>query len=307
MDENYITDVDGNGKYDVKDFLNLENSEIIDMNNKKKFDICIQNPPYDKNLHLRFLEKTIQVADTVISIQPIRWLQDLCIKNKETNEYKKYKDSIIQYLNNIDIINTNDARKYFNIGINTDLGIYLCNNNGGYNIEVLHSKLLLKLLNKIKHLSKLPLNENKYDGWRVRFLKVVGGSHTDNNKKDIVKSISNLLYFYNGYKDNKLWYNYYQKNQNTKLTQEIPLSIKFKNENECINFVNSFKTKFILYIILNTTLNTTLNINSIPFMDDYTKEWNDERFYSYFNLTNDEIKEIDKFMEPYIQYIKSNI
>ena len=32
----------------------------------KKFDICLMNPPYDKTLHLKFLEKVIEFTDKVI-------------------------------------------------------------------------------------------------------------------------------------------------------------------------------------------------------------------------------------------------
>ena len=41
-----------------------------------KFDIILSNPPYSGSLHLKFLEKTIKIADNVVSIQPTRWLQD---------------------------------------------------------------------------------------------------------------------------------------------------------------------------------------------------------------------------------------
>ena len=31
-----------------------------------KFDVAIMNPPYDKNLHLKILEKVIPIADEVV-------------------------------------------------------------------------------------------------------------------------------------------------------------------------------------------------------------------------------------------------
>ena len=34
------------------------------------------NPPYDRSMHLKFLEKTIEIADNVVSIQPTRWIVD---------------------------------------------------------------------------------------------------------------------------------------------------------------------------------------------------------------------------------------
>jgi hypothetical protein len=42
-----IEDVDGNGYYDVNDFLEMNNKEILDMNEGKRFGICLINPPYN--------------------------------------------------------------------------------------------------------------------------------------------------------------------------------------------------------------------------------------------------------------------
>ena len=66
-----MKDIDGNGYYDVNDFLNMKNEEILEMNNDhfhgssmnngKKFDIILMNPPYGSkttrtspHLHLEF-------------------------------------------------------------------------------------------------------------------------------------------------------------------------------------------------------------------------------------------------------------
>ena len=56
-------DLDGNGKYDIKDFLEMKNSELLKMNQGKKFDICLMNPPYGTrggdDIHFKFTEKCI--------------------------------------------------------------------------------------------------------------------------------------------------------------------------------------------------------------------------------------------------------
>ena len=47
--------------------------QLLNMNNNnKKFDVVLMNPPYNRSMHLKFLEKTIQIGDNVISIQPVR-------------------------------------------------------------------------------------------------------------------------------------------------------------------------------------------------------------------------------------------
>ena len=40
----------------------------------KKIDFIIMNPPYDRSMHLKFLEKTIEIADTIVNISPHDWL-----------------------------------------------------------------------------------------------------------------------------------------------------------------------------------------------------------------------------------------
>ena len=65
---------DKNGEININDFLIMSNDEITSYNNHKKFSILIMNPPYDKSLHLKFLEKVIDIADNVISIQPSTFL-----------------------------------------------------------------------------------------------------------------------------------------------------------------------------------------------------------------------------------------
>ena len=65
----------------------------------KHFDLCIMNPPYSGSLHLRILERVIPIADEVVNISPIRWLQDpTAFMKKRKTDMKKYEDSILKHL-----------------------------------------------------------------------------------------------------------------------------------------------------------------------------------------------------------------
>ena len=55
----------------------MKNKEELKKTGVKRFDICLMNPPYDRGLHLKFLEKVIECTNTVISIQPAGWLEDI--------------------------------------------------------------------------------------------------------------------------------------------------------------------------------------------------------------------------------------
>ena len=67
-----IGDVDGNGQYDVKDFLELmkNKEELEKKTGVKRFDICLMNPPYSQRhnnnpIHFQFVEKVLGIASNI--------------------------------------------------------------------------------------------------------------------------------------------------------------------------------------------------------------------------------------------------
>ena len=54
--------------------LTIFNNDILKENKGKKFDIVLMNPPYDRGLGDKFLIKTIEIANNIISIQPANFL-----------------------------------------------------------------------------------------------------------------------------------------------------------------------------------------------------------------------------------------
>ena len=84
------------------------------MKQDKRFSVCIQNPPYNRDLHLKFLEKTIEIADNVVSVQPSGWLTDTFANEKRSN-FKKYENTILKHLADIEIYDWMDASIMFGI------------------------------------------------------------------------------------------------------------------------------------------------------------------------------------------------
>ena len=60
----------------------------------KHFHICLMNPPYLRNLHVKFLENVIEVTDKVVTVQPVRWIEETVGPKKKTSAFNKYEDSI---------------------------------------------------------------------------------------------------------------------------------------------------------------------------------------------------------------------
>jgi 16S rRNA G966 N2-methylase RsmD len=90
--------------------------EIYKKIDTMKFDVVIQNPPYNKDLHLDFLEKGLDVlSDTgkMVIIEPATWLINVR-KNGKAKRYSAIKEKINGHIKSIVIENYN---KEFNTGL----------------------------------------------------------------------------------------------------------------------------------------------------------------------------------------------
>ena len=105
------------------------------MKQGKKIDFILMNPPFNRYLHLKFLEKTIEITNNVVSVQPVRWLEEVIGKDNKKSAFNKYENSISKHIKDLEIITSEEAKKIFNILLPTNLGIYVCNKNGGYNYK----------------------------------------------------------------------------------------------------------------------------------------------------------------------------
>ena len=273
--------------YLVEDWNNFEKSEEIGIKNMK-FDVVIMNPPYNRSLHLKIIERILPYSEKVVNISPIRWLQDPFVKYKKRTDFHRFENSISKYIENVELIDAKTAANFFDIHEQCpDLAIYTIGKGGfdykGYAINSIMGKCLKdrKLCN---------LEWDKKDGIRVR-IPFLGGGKSKNG----MSTLGKLLYFNNGMKDNKPWYEWYSKNQHSKQTPEIKMSIKFDSEIEAENFINSIEnTKFGKYITDKFLLDIHIANFNILWMNDYKEPWTDDRFYNYFNLTEDEIRVINE-------------
>ena len=88
-----------------------------------KFDVIVGNPPYKKDLHLKFLKicnSLLKRNGEIIWIHPARWLQDPLAPMKGNSDFNKYKD--LPFVN-FEIIPCGIASKLFNNEMTSDLVI----------------------------------------------------------------------------------------------------------------------------------------------------------------------------------------
>lgn len=241
----------------------MKNEDILKENNGKKFDIVLMNPPYDRGLGDKFLIKTIEIANNIISIQPANFL----IGNKKnTKLIEKLKqvyyeinrekdasdaffkvgaviggDTAIHYINcnkdpkfifdgnEINIENLDDIRKY----------------TGDKFIEDFNNKIkeLYENDNLVNHIKNYEKKEYSDDNdWCIKISRIRGHKGKGQGKEDpdFYTIITN---------DNKFLYSdtigQYKNMINKRGKQSgFVCYISFKTEDELNNFVNYCKTDF---------------------------------------------------------------
>ena len=275
------------------------------MNSGKKFDVVLMNPPYDRNLHLKFLEKTIEISENVISVQPCEFISRTHLKPSYKNIKKKYVNTIGKHLYDLVVLPNNP---FANAYIDTDLGIYVLNNDGGFDYENFnksYDKNYLNANNKFKTKTTLKDNIEKYvdqkyfvplrkDGILERWwtLQLI-------NYLDII--VDNKVYS-GEYKDLSI-YNARQKNthENPRNYGRDTFGISFKTLNEAINFRDSLKTEAYLFIIAMLKTQRVNPLNRLPFFDNYANKLSNDDIFDLFNVDKSIRKDIIKDMQTFMK------
>lgn len=280
-----------------------------------KFDKIIMNPPYNKNLHLNILKEAIQhlTKDGIcVNLSPTRWLEDPLINFGLAKEFNEFENGICKHLEGIETIEAEKANQIFNIA-HTDLGIYVC--------KLSETKFDYKQLSKIDAtlkslLSKLNV-QNPY--YRNKIFSV-----TDNSiplEQFVDKYISKLdkqnrhfilLNRANGNKNATWQSNVISKygvldratlkkalidNPGVKMVMQFKDAEK-KNAEQLLKFLKFDCLRFGLAITQETQNMLQKCYTFFPDVD-YSQFKNEQDFYKYFGITEDEQKLIEKTMEKY--------
>ena len=181
-----LEDYNGNGMYDIKDFVEAPNEKILKYNKGMKFDCIVSNAPYDRGLHEKFEAKYFELCKgEIIWVAPNSWLN-----GKSKN--KAICDSANKCYFNVESINGNS---YFDAAIGSDLSIVFADMTKDSRIIIdgkiynsiydytsySNDNLLVYFKNKIEYLYKNDNFEN--------YLKAVDGAkhwqlHRELNPQD---------------------------------------------------------------------------------------------------------------------------
>ena len=230
-----------------------------------KADVILMNPPYDRDLHLKFLEKTIEIADNVVNISPHDWLTNKFAKTEKSKFRRDFREKYSKYIEDLEIISPEDFNKYFGTSnwFGVAIGVFKENAKGIDPDKFLNAdKVLNKIINKIHTLPSL----------RSKFTRRI-----DNELFVPVRRTSH------GY------LNYVERDY-TKIKSKD--GILFNSKNEVKNFIDSFDTWLYKYLEKSEWQGSE-NSASVPYLGDYTKPWTNERLYRLFNITKEEQKIIE--------------
>ena len=274
----------GMGNDDVVIFINkwtnkLKFTKVFEKMGMK-FDVCIQNPPYDRNLHLKILKAVIPHAEKVVNISPVRWLQDPFAPYSTRSDYCKFEESVSKKIETLDVISAENARKLFDANMQMALGIYVCGKNGGYNYAFTDA-LIRKIVEKTMANSWMPSNQRDfYKNNCVQtkpYVLNVGAVNGDLGKimsQDYNHQISVGL-----------------SNRTSLFTGGAGVSathFEFATDDERRNFHACYNHPFMLWHISQWKFDTNIKAWKVPYFNDYTHPWTLKRFFAWFELTKAE-------------------
>ena len=262
------------------------NDFIKELSSMPKFDVAIMNPPYDKNLHLKILEKVIPIANKVVNISPVRWLQDPLAKYKKNSDYNKFEESISKKIESLDVIDSNTASVLFNAAFNMNLGIYIIG-HGGYNYKNCENNIIDRILAIMPDNMSNNLQMSIPSNWSLVMSMMVGGSGGRLATCSSWNSEYDKYVYHNNKNNNGQTYEEYRRSKcwgNVKPRAEA-CHFEFATEDELRNFYNALQSKFFRYIFTVTLVDVHVHPEFYPYMQDYTQPWDDKRFCEYFNIT----------------------
>ena len=322
------------------DYKNKGLYKIILQNTLKEFnmrpDKALMNPPYDGSLHLEILEATLNTIKSlnqdaeIVSIQPCDWLENPLTTYKG-GEYKKFFNSTLLALTNLQVIDMMTAQKAFNIGTDVDLGIYTyIPNKPKFNLDLIRTPIanrcFNKIINKLETMKTLNdvLDEKTVEGWRVKLNELRpnnGGTNPNANgyshKTTTIQLVNSTesgikeCVFKDGFNDEGIyWTNVRSKNQFGKTDGAVfRHSIKTEDKQTALNIAESCNTEFYRNWIYLIKFNQHMPLRFLPYMGNelnpitglngYESIWTNEAYCKFFGLDKEETEFMSRKIDDY--------
>ena len=282
-----------------------------------KFDCIVMNPPYVRNLHLKILAEAIKhlkdEKSVCVNLSPCEWLIDTLNEVKKNSAYNAYKTTILDYLENFTLIDAMVGNSLFNIGLMTDLGLYVCKKecNAIDASKIKWLKSNKQLFDKLVNTSTRQFPDVvKYDEARHRVfvpLKLIANPYRTTAFNVCTSTFQWIV-------DGKLpngnaWQTGIYKSKSMNESKQL-YGLAFDDEEHAKNFYKSTYTRCFKYAnMLVKRFNQNVNVTFLPWLGDainprtglegYQGEWTEDDFVLYFNITPEEYNIIKQTMEKY--------
>ena len=235
------------------------------------FDHIIMNPPYDdlgNTIAENIMDVARQHADKVVCLNQVNFFKSPYLKvkvKKDGGRANRFTD-LLKHIEDIETIPRNEFNKFFNIGGASDGAIIVLTKEETKYFDTFNESVFFKfcseensILSKANRDKQTPyyvvLKRQSYSVDDIDFI--------EDNDKHLGKDKRNFLPIY------------------------------FDTENEKENFIKCYNTKFMKRFLQTLKSGKTTPIGLLPFMPTYAHPWTDEMLYEYFDLTEEEINEIE--------------
>jgi hypothetical protein len=278
-----------------------------------KFDVVFSNPPYNRGMDIKILNELIDISDEVIAVHPSTWLLD--IKGK-TALYSNFKNKINKSIVSFDMFNGNSI---FDIGLFVPIVITHFDKNHTGNIDVkyfnqsfeiedifditkfgkewatlvkpffIQMKEYCSLNKSIWDYNLTKIDESKF---HCQLAAILGNCSKNENliKDDFYSPIIKNSEANKGIRQPNL----------TRPGNPTP-TFEFATEQERDNFISYLKTDFARFCLSLLKNNNNLAVGEMELMPwlDFTQEWDDEKLFKEFNVSQDLQKYIRDFLPDY--------
>lgn len=280
------------------DFSNNFKYKDSTKNWNENFDVCLTNPPFNKNgadlLELAIIEKIIENCKKSSILCTVTNITDINGPLKQGKKWEKYCNVLDGKLDSIELIP--NSEDYFGIDLAKDLGILKILDytdkdfndfrfiKNGINYKFIYDKVYKVV---VKSNIGLNLRWSDEDSPNAVPLKVLVSKNNYNlvtYKEEPTKKGSSFkptTSKTNGEKDS---------NVSKKIIFDTPIEVE--------NFRKTCMTKFYKFLVKHALTSQNIkNVNKfIPFLG-YKNVWTDDMLYNHFNLTKEEIEIIEQEMK----------
>lgn len=275
-----------------------------------KIDYIYGNPPYDGDLHLNILRVCKQIASQISWLHPARWIQ--AINRKRYS----FLDNSIE---TIDFIAEDTKELFCGMDISGNLIISdIRKGIKGKSVKDINPltlrpvfsnpDLCMSIFKKImkkadKTIKDVLIIDKPLKKYSVIFSIMSGNGGSKNaDISKLVTNNQNCIYKNGIAPDGKTFAERRSKGSPPK---DFAEHVEFNTEKEAESFLISLKTE--IYIFINSISHVDIHVHPdlIPFMSEYNTVWDEQTLARYFELTNDEVKEIETVISSYFPEYQS--